>query len=77
MPETLKKEEALNTDPSVAKQWDDETPTDKKFEDFYAIADKLGVGLLGTPRDGVGPVARSMAVAKRSGPDFLFLVSRY
>ena len=29
--------------------------------------------MMGTARPGVGPVHRSMAVAKRSGPDFLFL----
>jgi hypothetical protein len=41
--------------------------------DFYAIADKLNVCLLGTLRDGTGPVHRAMGVAKRSGPDLLFL----
>lgn len=55
MPERLTKEEVNSkTDPSVAKQWDDETPVEKKFEDFYGIADGLGVCLLGTNRPGVG-----------------------
>ena len=55
MPEQLKKEEVdKNLDPAVAKQWDDKTPSDQKFKDFYAIADKQGVCMLGTPRDGIG-----------------------
>ncbi len=45
--------------------------------DFYAICDKLGVCLLGTLREGTGPVHRSMAVAKRTGPDFLFLANAH
>jgi len=74
MPEQLKAEEVNSkTDPTVAKQWDNDVSTEKKFEDFYSIADKLKIGLLGTLREGTGPVHRSMAVAKRTGPDFLFL----
>lgn len=52
MPEQLKNSE-LQTDPTVAKQWDDDVPLDKKFEDFAAIADKLGVCMLGTVRESV------------------------
>lgn len=78
MPEQLKAEEVNSkTDPSVAKQWDNDVPTDKKFEDFYGIADKLKICLLGTLREGTGPVHRSMAVAKRTGPDFLFLANAH
>lgn len=78
MPEQLTKQEVdSKTDPSVSKQWDNDVPTSKKFEDFYAIADKLGVCLLGTLREGTGPVHRSMAIAKRSGPDFLFLANAH
>lgn len=74
MPEPLKPSEVNSqTDPTVAKQWDSEAPTDLKFRDLYTIADKLSICLLGTLREGTGPVHRSMAVAKRSGPDFLFL----
>ena len=55
MPEQLKESEVQKgQDPTVAKQWDDETPLDKKFEDVAAIADKLGVCLMGTARNGVG-----------------------
>ena len=78
MPEALKKDEIQRgQDPTVAKQWDNETPFEKKFEDFYAIADKLKIGMMGTFRPGIGPVARSMAVAKRTGPDFLFLANAH
>ncbi|KAK3680439.1 hypothetical protein LTR37_021236 [Vermiconidia calcicola] len=74
MPEKLTESEVQKgQDPSSVKQWDNDVPLEKKFEDFAAIVDKLGVCMLGTARDGVGPVCRSMAVAKRTGPDFLFL----
>ena len=78
MPEQLTAQEVNSkTDPSVAKQWDDDVSAEKKFGDFYAIADKLKIGLLGTLREGTGPVHRSMAVAKRTGPDFLFLANAH
>jgi len=78
MPKQLTSEDVNSkTDPSVSKQWDNDVSTEKKFEDFYAIADKLGVCLLGTFREGTGPVHRSMAIAKRSGPDFLFLANAH
>lgn len=41
-------------DPTVAKQWDDQTPTEQKFEDMYAIADKLKICMMGTARPGLG-----------------------
>jgi general stress protein 26 len=78
MPNELKQSEVdSKTDPSVAKQWDTTATPETKFTDFYSIVDKLGVGLLGTLRNGTGPVHRSMAVAKRSGPDFLFLANAH
>lgn len=74
MPEQLTQSEINSkTDPTVAKQWDNDVPLETKFKDYYAIADKLGVCLLGTLRPNIGPVHRSMAISKRSGPDFLFL----
>ncbi|KAF2661511.1 hypothetical protein K491DRAFT_586863 [Lophiostoma macrostomum CBS 122681] len=74
MPEKLTEQEINSqTDPSVAKQYDNETPTDQQIKDFYSLVDGKKVGLLSTYRNGVGPVGRSMAVAKRVGPDFLFL----
>jgi len=78
MPEPLQASEVHSkTDPSVNKQWDSETPLSDQFNDFGAIADKLQVALLTTIRPNVGPVARSMAVAKRNGPDFLFLANTH
>ena len=76
MPEPLTASEVNSkTDPSVAKQYDDSTPSPQKFDDLYGITDKLKICLLGTYRNGVGPVSRSMAVAKRNGPDFLFIAN--
>lgn len=65
MPEPLKASEVeSHTDPSVSKQWDDETPKSKQVEEFYKIVDGMKIGLLTTIREGLGPVSRSMAVAK-------------
>ena len=78
MPEPLKQSEIdSKTDPSVAKQWDDKTPKKEQLQDFYKTVDGLKIGLLSTMRPGIGPVARSMAVAKRVGPDFLFLANKH
>ncbi|KAF7196736.1 Protein bli-3 [Pseudocercospora fuligena] len=62
-------------DPSVTKQYDSKASAGEKFKDFYEIADNLKISMLGTYRQNVGPVSRSMAVAKRTGPDFLFLAN--
>ena len=65
MPQPLTAEEVNSkTDPSTAKQWDDTTPKSEQIEDFYKTVDGLKIGLLTTIRDGIGPVSRSMAVAK-------------
>ena len=78
MPAPLKPEEVnAQTDASVAKQWDTETPISEQIDEFGKIADSLKIGLLTTIRPNVGPVARSMAVAKRVGPDFLFLANAH
>jgi len=78
MPETLQKSEINSqTDPSVAKQYDNETPKDKQIQQFYEMVDGKKIGILSTYRNGVGPVGRSMAVAKRTGPDFLFLANKH
>ena len=55
------------TNPSADNQWDEDTPTEEKFSELYAMADKLKISLLGTQRPGIGCVFRSMAVAKRVG----------
>lgn len=55
MPEPLKESEVQKgQDPTVTKQWDDETPAGEKFDDFAAIADKLSVCMLSSKRDGIG-----------------------
>ena len=65
MPQPLTKDMVdSKTDPSVATQWDRETPKDQQIEDFYKTVDGMKIGLLTTIRDGIGPVSRSMAVAK-------------
>ncbi|KAF2149657.1 blue light-inducible protein-like protein Bli-3 [Myriangium duriaei CBS 260.36] len=78
MPEPVTKQDIeKGVDPTVARQWDETTTVADKFKDFYEIADKLKVCLMGTKRSGVGPVHRSMAVARRTGPDFLFLANNH
>ena len=78
MPENLKASEVKSqTDPTVAKQYDRETPSHEQFNDLYAIIDDKKIGILNTYRNGIGPVGRSMAVAKRIGPDFLFLANAH
>lgn len=78
MPQPLTADEVNSkTDPSVSKQYDDETPKDQQVQDFYKTVDSLTSSLLTTIRPGVGPVSRSMAVAKRVGPDFLFLANNH
>ncbi|CAD6583595.1 MAG: hypothetical protein ASARMPRED_001363 [Alectoria sarmentosa] len=78
MPDPLKASDVESkTDPTVANQWDDQTPKKQQIDDFYKTVDGMKIGLLSTIRDGIGPVARSMAVAKREGPDFLFLANQH
>ncbi|KAI9796714.1 MAG: hypothetical protein M1835_003295 [Candelina submexicana] len=78
MPEPLKKGEVdSQTDPTIAKQFDTTTPKHEQIEEFYKTVDGLKVGLLSTNRPGIGPVARSMAIAQRKGPDFYFLANKH
>ncbi|KAJ9662149.1 hypothetical protein H2198_001500 [Neophaeococcomyces mojaviensis] len=78
MPEQLKPEEVNSkTDPSVAKQYDTQTPKEDQWKDFYAIVDGKNVTMLNTYREGVGAVGRSMAVGKRQGPDILYLANKH
>lgn len=78
MPEGLKAEEVNSkTDPSVAKQYDNETPKDVQWKELYELIDGKKIGMLNTYRDGVGPVGRSMAIARRTGPDILFLANKH
>lgn len=78
MPEKLKAEEVnAQTDPSVAKQYDNETPKDQQWKELYEMIDGKKISMLSTFREGVGPVGRSMAIAKRSGPDILYLANMH
>lgn len=66
------------TDPSVALQLDTSTPVAEQLQDLYAIIDKTTLCMLNTQRAGAdGPVGRAMGVAKRRGPDLLFLANAH
>jgi general stress protein 26 len=75
MPENLQQSE-LGSDPSVLKQWDHDTPMSEQVEELYKTIDGHKFCMLNTYRPGTGPVGRSMAVAKRNGPDLLFLSNK-
>lgn len=78
MPEELKQSEVSSqTDPSVAKQYDNETPKEDQWKDLFKFIDGQKVTLLNTYRKGTGPVGRSMAIAKRDGPDILYLANKH
>jgi general stress protein 26 len=78
MPEQLNKSEVTSkTDPSVAKQWDNETPISEQVTDLYSLIDSLKLCMFTTTRPNIGPVSRAMALAKRSGPDLLFLANTH
>ena len=63
MPEQLKQSEVdKGQDPAVAKQWDGDTSTEKKFEDFAAMADGLPICMMGTARNGLGVCWHSVRV---------------
>lgn len=77
MPEPLKGSEVnAQTDPSVVKQYDRDTPKDQQWKELYEIIDKKNVSMLNTYRKGTGIVGRSMAIAKRQGPDILYLANK-
>jgi abnormal spindle-like microcephaly-associated protein len=55
MPEHLTHGEVNSkTDPSVAKQYDDETPKDQQIEEFFNLIDGNKVSMFNTYRNGVG-----------------------
>jgi hypothetical protein len=55
MPETLHQSEVNSqTDPSVSKQYDNETPKDKQIQQFFEMVDGKKIGILNTYRNGVG-----------------------
>jgi len=65
------------TDPSVSKQYDNDTPKDQQWKELYELIDSDKITLLNTYRKGTGPVGRSMAIAKRQGPDILYLANKH
>ena len=76
MPEPLSESDVKKgIDPTLSAQWDDKTPKPEQVEEFYKTVDAMKFGLLTTMRPNIGPVSRSMAIAKRIGPDFLFLAN--
>ena len=55
MPDQLKASEVNSkTDPSVAKQYDDETPKDQQIKQFFEMVDGKKICMLNTYRNGVG-----------------------
>lgn len=78
MPEALKQSEVdAGNDPSVTKQYDNETPKPEQWKELYDMIDGKKISMLSTYRKGVGFVGRSMAVAQRSGPDILYLANKH
>ncbi|EXJ89533.1 hypothetical protein A1O3_02600 [Capronia epimyces CBS 606.96] len=77
MPEELHKQEVTSgEDPSVTKQYDHGTPKDVQWKELYELIDGKKISMLNTYRTGVGLVGRSMVVAKRAGPDILYLTNK-
>lgn len=55
MPEPLKSGEVHSqTDPSVAKQYDNESPKEQQIKDLFNMIDGKKIGMLNTYRNGVG-----------------------
>lgn len=53
MPEKVNDLDA-SRDPSVAKQYDDKSSAETKFQDFYKIADDRKICMMVTYRNGIG-----------------------
>lgn len=55
MPESLRQADVdSKTDPSVAKQYDNETPKEQQIKQFFEMVDGKKIGILNTYRNGVG-----------------------
>jgi abnormal spindle-like microcephaly-associated protein len=55
MPSDLKQSDINSkTDPSVARQYDDETPKDQQIKQFFEMVDGKKICMLNTYRNGVG-----------------------
>lgn len=63
MPEPLKASEVnSHTDPSVAKQYDNESPKEKQIKDLFELIDGKKIGMLNTYRNGVGKFSSSFDI---------------
>jgi abnormal spindle-like microcephaly-associated protein len=60
MPSDLKQSDINSkTDPSVARQYDDETPKEQQIKDFFQMVDGKKICMLNTYRNGVGTLLPS------------------
>lgn len=53
MPEKVTQLDA-SKDPATSKQYDTESSPEKKFKEFYELADKMKIAMFSTYRNGVG-----------------------
>jgi hypothetical protein len=63
MPDPVKSSEiSSKTDPSVAKQYDEETPKDQQIKQFFEMVDGKKICMLNTYRNGVGMFLHHYAI---------------
>jgi abnormal spindle-like microcephaly-associated protein len=75
MPSDIKQSDIdSKTDPSVARQYDEETPKDQQIKQFFEMVDGKKICMLNTYRNGVGTLP-SIILPSLSHP--LFLHSRF
>lgn len=71
MPSELKTSDINSqTDPSVARQYDDETPKDQQIKEFFKLCDDKKVCMLSTYRKGTGKYSLQYLI-KSGQPDVL------
>jgi len=71
MPDQLKASEVNSkTDPSVAKQYDDETPKDQQIKQFFEMVDGKKICMLNTYRNGVGMFTPTFLHSQALSPQF-------
>jgi hypothetical protein len=67
MPSDLKQSDIdSKTDPSVARQYDDETPKDQQIKQFFEMVDGKKICMLNTYRNGVGTSPSPPSSKKKS-----------
>jgi hypothetical protein len=63
MPETLHQSDVdAKKDPSVIKQYDNETPKDQQIKQFFEMVDGKKIGMLNTYRNGVGEYSPTLHI---------------